>query len=174
MENENQEQRGPRLPKGRYAAKALSGELGNSSNKGTPQVVVDFKITEYDFAGERIPWIGYFTPATEERTLESLRIMGWKGDDLDNLEGITDNEVELVVDHESYEGKVRARVAFVNRAGGFQQKAPMNKDAAREFALRMRGKAAASRVAAGTGPAASSTPRSPVPTLGPDGKPLPF
>lgn len=166
---DNQQPKGPRIPKGYYRARATDGALGNSSKKLTPQVVVNFVLTDEEFAGERLPWIGYFTEATEERTLEALRICGWKGDDLDNLEGITDNEVELMVDLETFEGKVRAKVQFVNRAGGFQQKVPMTPDAAKEFAARMRGKAAASRIKAGT----PSTAPASSPGGGPDDK-LPF
>lgn len=178
MENENndqqQEERLPRIPKGRYRARAMRTEndgLGNSSNKGTPQVVLVFKLLEEDFHGETLPWIGYLTDATEERTLESLRICGWKNDDLSDLDGVCDNDVELVVDHERYEGKLRAKVQFVNRIGGFKQKAPMSQDAAKAFAAKMRDKAAASRVKASSNGGGSKTD---VPVVGPDGKPLPF
>src|ERR1700737_157979 len=112
------------LPKGRYRAKAVDAQLGFSPNKGTEQVVVEFEILDEEHAGERITWIGYFAENTSERTIESLRICGWKTDDVSDLRGIGDNEVQLVVEHEPYQGKTFARVQFVNRIGGINMKSP--------------------------------------------------
>ena len=46
-------------------------------------------MTDGKFKGERVRWTGYFTPTEDkkgktvaERTIESLQICGWTGDDL--------------------------------------------------------------------------------------------
>lgn len=137
------------LDKGYYRARALGGEFGYSSKKGTEQVAVEFEILDESHQGERITWIGFFTDKTTERTMESLRICGWKTDDVTDLQGITDNEVQLVIDHETFEGKERAKVQWVNRpSSGFQMKSTMNADQKKAFAQRMKGAAVKSRQAA--------------------------
>jgi hypothetical protein len=151
------------LAKGKYRARAQGGEWGKSPSKGTRQIVVDFELTDEVHKGERINYIGYITPNTQERVLESLRICGWKGDDVTDLLGLGDNEVELVVDHEAYEGSTYARVQFVNRIGsGFKMKAPMSEAEKKQFAAEMRGLAVKSRSAAAA-PAATDDggPKSP-------------
>lgn len=137
------------LAKGKYRARAAGYEWGKSPGKGTRQVVVDFELADEAHKGEHINWIGYVTPNTQERLLESLRICGWKGDDITDLQGLGDNEVELVVDHETYEGSTYARVQFVNRIGsGFKMKTPMSDAEKKAFAAEMRGLAVKSRSAA--------------------------
>lgn len=137
------------LPKGYYRARAIAGQLSTSKNKGTPQVELEFELLDEQYLGRRVNWCGYFTEKTEARTLESLRHCGWQGDDLTDLAGISDNEVQLVIDHEDYDGKTYARVQWVNRLGGVGFGAPMEDAAKRAFAARMRSKAAASRVTGG-------------------------
>ncbi len=93
----------------------LACQFGHSKEKGTPQVAVVFEILRGPFAGQRITWMGYFTEKSQERTLKALRICGFEGDDLDKF---TDqrptNEAAIVVEVETYEGKPRAKVAWVN------------------------------------------------------------
>ncbi len=158
------------LPEGRFKARAIEGGLGESS-EGNPQVGVRFTILDEEFHGEEITWFGSFsrnkgqgTKTPFERTIESLRACGWKGDDLSNLEGIDANEVSLVVEHDNYNGKILAKVKWVNRAGGLALKAPMSADKAKAFAAKMRGEviAASRAVAAAQGaPPASSAGRPP-------------
>lgn len=156
------------LVKGSYRGRGVSGGLGNTST-GQPQVAVELQVTEEgEFHGETITWFGYFTEGTEDRTLDSLRILGWKTDDLSNLDGICDNEVRFVVDEEEYQGKVRTKVKWINRIGGLALKSPMSPQDAKAFAAQMKGKAIASRQAGGaqqatpgTRPAQQSRPASP-------------
>jgi hypothetical protein len=123
----------------------VSGGLGFAKN-GTEQLGVDFVITEGPSEGQHITWWGFFTDKTADRTIESLRIMGWQGDDLCDLTGIDQNPVDLVIEAEEYEdkrtGEIRSigKVRWVNRAGGLSLKDAMSPAQAREFAARMRGK----------------------------------
>jgi hypothetical protein len=132
------------IDKGTYKARAVEGALGFTSNDNE-QVAVLFETIEPQ--PRRITWYGFFTEATSERTLESLRHMGWKGDDLSDLSGITDNEVYIVVDHEDYQGKTQARVRWVNSGAGgaLAMKATMDKARAQAFAARMKGAVVAQR-----------------------------
>ncbi len=124
---------------GKYRAKATAWGLGETSS-GKPEIAIEFGFTSLDLAGQSITWHGYLSEAAFNRTVESLRHCGWKGDDFSDLEGLGANEVELVVEEEEYEGKVHAKVRWVNRAGGLSIKAPMTGDKVKAFAASMRGK----------------------------------
>jgi hypothetical protein len=140
------------IQNGTYKARA-SGEvvLGTSKNKGTPFIQFYLTITQGDNKGGAVRYDGYFTEATNERTIQSLQICGWQGEDLSEfsdggLHGLDANEVDIVVEIETYthqesgEERHRPRVAWINRTGGFlATEQAMNDDAAKAFAERMRG-----------------------------------
>ena len=132
---------------GTWKARALEGALGEPSKEdGNPVVAVGFQILEGPDTGSHITWYGYLTEKTFERTIESLRYCGWQGDMLDNLHGITDNDVYLVVEHEpDQQGELRARVRWVNAGGGVALKNRMTTEAASSFAQRMRGQVIAAQ-----------------------------
>lgn len=137
---------------GTYKAR-VSGEcvLGTSKNKGTPFIEFYLQILDGDNKGGLVRWTGYFTEATNERSIRALQICGWQGDDLGEfadgaLHGLDANEVSIVVEIETYqdrdsgEDRHRPRVAWINRPGGFlNTEAAMNDDAAKAFGDRMRG-----------------------------------
>lgn len=136
---------------GTYKARA-SGEsvLGTSKNKGTAFLEFNLQITEGEFKGRYVRWTGYFTENTQERAIQSLIYCGWAGEDLNEfsdggLHGLDTNEVDIVVEIETYENeageeKEAARVAWINRPGGYLNKeAAMSSDAAKSFSERMRG-----------------------------------
>ena len=134
------------MQEGRFKARACSWGLGYTST-GKEQVAVELKLTEEVFTGERITWYGYFTEGTQERTFESLRALGWEGDDLSNLTGLDKNEVSIVVQGEEYQGRTSLKVKFINPLGGLALKETMTPDQAKAFARRMKGWAVASRQA---------------------------
>lgn len=112
------------LERGYYAAKATSTPIlfGLSKNNNT-EIAVEFEILDESFRGEVITWVGHFTDKTAARTIESLQIAGWQGDDLSELADVPANqmltdEVSLTVEGEEYEGKWRPKVQWVNRPGG--------------------------------------------------------
>jgi hypothetical protein len=116
-------------------------QFGESSKSGTPQVVVNFEVLEGPEQGRRIAWFGYFTEKTVARTIESLRFCGFKGDDL--ALAVTqklDQEVQIAVAHEEYDGKPQAKVRWVNRAGGdgFRMDKPMAGAALTKFAAQLK------------------------------------
>ncbi len=116
---------------GTYRAKAVSAALGNTST-GKEQLGIEFELMDVDgVAGPHITYYGYFTDAALEFTVKALRACGWKGTDLTDLAGLTDNEVSLVIAHEEYEGKVTAKVQWVNAPGGLAMKSQLDPDAAK-------------------------------------------
>jgi hypothetical protein len=116
------------VPKGYYEAIAVPvviddetvwaqfGETGN----GNPQVVIHYEIAEAgEWKGRRLPWFGYFTDDATDRTLESIRVSGFDGDDLAKLPKTPlKSKVSITVEHNEFEGKTHARVAWVNKPGG--------------------------------------------------------
>jgi hypothetical protein len=141
-----------------YAARATLWDLGETST-GKEQVAVEFIIMTPDADLRRVTWFGYFTDDTIDRTIESLRIMGWTGNDLSDLQGLDANEVELVVEDETYEGKTRAKVRWVNRPGGLALKAPLSVDRKKAFAASMRDRIKTFDATAGTPKPKSDKPR---------------
>lgn len=129
------------LPAGTYYAVAKGAGLGLTGT-GKEQVAVEFEITTAEFIGQRITWYGFFTEKTTARTLESLRYAGLKGNDISDLSDLSREDtpvVEIVVEHDTYNGKTSAKVAWVNRQGGGGLRNALPADAAKAFAARMRG-----------------------------------
>lgn len=145
-----------------YEAKAKTWGLGTAGQKATPEVAVEFGIITPGADVQAITWHGYLTDAALERTVESLRHCGWKGDDVsDGLPGLDTNEVSLVIEDEEYEGRTYPKVQFVNRKGGLALKAPMAQDQAKAFGASLKDKIRAIEAAKGSKPASSSTPSAP-------------
>lgn len=160
------------IAEGKYNAKGIEGALTTSKEKGTPAVQVILEIAEGEHAGERMRWDGWLTDATSQRTLESLRYLGWHGDMLTDLTGITENVVQIVVEHESREvngeHKTFPRVKWINRIGGgakISDEARMPSQAANALAQRFR--AQARGIAAAT--AGPSKPAAAKPATRPNG-----
>jgi Fe-S cluster assembly iron-binding protein IscA len=101
---------------GNHVAAARSWQFGKTA-KGGEQIAVLFEILEGPDAGNSVTWFGYFTEKTVDRTIEALRYCGMEGDDLSAIRELP-NKVQIVVEHETYEGKTRAKVAWVNQLGG--------------------------------------------------------
>lgn len=132
---------------GKYSAKA-TGEvvLGKSKEKGTPFIEFYFQVTSGELAGQKVRYTGYFTDNTAERTIDSLRVCGWTGDDLSvfrngRLNGLDAKEVEIVTQLEEFtndkgEKKMAARVAWVNGGAYINTQARMNEDDALSFGAR--------------------------------------
>jgi hypothetical protein len=115
---------------GSYRAQAVDGHLSYTS-KNNEQVVVKLAIVGGPQDGQQITWYGFFTDACFDRTVQSLRHCGWKGDDVSALAGLDANEVEIVVEHSEYKGKVTPTVRWINQAGGGAGMSPVQ---AKDFA----------------------------------------
>lgn len=154
-----------RITKGKHTAQPRSWDFGLTKND-RDQVAVEFEILEGEDAGEFITWYGYFTDDTEARTIDSLRNCGWQGDDLTELKGMGSRKVQLVIEDETYEGKVHSRVRWVNRFGGngVQLAKTMDAQRRRELAARLRGLAASTPALPADGAPAQLGKPGPAPT----------
>ena len=123
---------------GTYRAHATKAELG-FTKKGDPQVAVTFRLLDDEVADQELTWYGYFTEKTKTRTLESLVHAGWDGEDPDELAGLGTTEVSLVVAHEEYNGRVSARIQWVNAIGGAVLQKPMAESDKKAFAKSLKG-----------------------------------
>jgi hypothetical protein len=150
------------LAEGKYRARAVEWSQVTAHEKtGNEEIRVLFEIADGDAKGQTITWRGYFTEGTAERSIESLRFMGWASDDITDVQGLDTNEVQLVIKHELFEGKVQVKVAWVNRANNFYMGTPMDDGKKQAFAARMKGLVLATKGAAGAGPTPRSSPNPP-------------
>lgn len=116
---------------GTHRARLRTFQLGKTK-KGEPQAVCRFEIVKGQDSGRFITWFGSLSSAPNSKdipfrnfTIESLTHCGWKPDKqgIDQLPALVDEgalaeEVDLVVEHDNYQGTVSARVKYVNKAGG--------------------------------------------------------
>jgi hypothetical protein len=114
-----------RVPDGQYRGKPIAAEteeglrfaqLGLSARKGTKQILVMFEITEKGpYKGAVLPWFGYFTKDSKERTVDVLRLCGFEGQNILDVETQKlSGDVVLSVENSEYDGKTQSRVAWVN------------------------------------------------------------
>jgi hypothetical protein len=123
---------------GKYLAKCVRAELGETKT-GKPQVILEFEVVgDNAWAGMTITAYSFLTDAAMDRTLESLRYCGWTGNDINDLSGVMTNEVEIVVEEETYEGKTHSRVKWINRIGGSTGRGPLAPDKLAQVNARIR------------------------------------
>lgn len=137
--SEQQKKEYPLTPEGRYEAKVLSHDLGESST-GKPQIAIRFGFKDSDGKEWTEVYYGYFTEASmaaEKGIFNTLKNLGWDADarghkyeqlaskDRENPEGgaLIGQPASIVVEHEvqeqgEHKGKKRSRVAWVNAPGG--------------------------------------------------------
>ena len=150
---------GQALQPGDYRAKSIGAQLGKAGT-GTEQVAVKFSLL--DFPQQTITWFGYFSPNAFDIAMRGLRSAGFVGDDLSDLSSLNEDvspEVVLVIDNETYQGKTRAKVQFINSTGGVALKDALGDTEAKAFAQRMKGRVVAFDKATGTPPAAKPAPK---------------
>ena len=140
---------------GRHAAvcRSIQFQAPKTSDKST-QVVIGFELTDpadYD-CGTFITYFGSTSDAALEHTVKALGVCGWQGDDMSELPGLAEQGilaevVSLVVDHEEFEGKWRAKVKWVNSPGGGKIKIerPLDGDGLADFGARMKSRIRAAR-----------------------------
>lgn len=139
------------MEKATYRAKAVNVTFGQSdSEKASRFVAIGMEVVDDDnFAGETLTWLGYFTEKTTARTIESVQHMGFKGDDLAQLEDIGLEQcvellptvVEIVCDPDEYNGEWTLKIQWINRmgAGRFKAKKPLVGSELKAFAAQLKG-----------------------------------
>jgi hypothetical protein len=92
--------------------------MGTSKTKGTPQVGIEFEFYPTETGEpERIWWVGYLTEKAIENTIKTLAICGHNGDESFPAGCFSTEQVEIVIEMETYEGKTTPRVRWVNQLG---------------------------------------------------------
>lgn len=143
MSNQNEPQQQPRsiIPPGTYKVKAIDHVFGRAGT-GTEQIGVSLEVVEGPHTGQILNWYGFFTEATEERTIKSMRYLGWKGTAVSKMETMYEGRAHAVVEHdEDQNGVVRAKVQWIN-AIGVNMKDQMNPAELMSFGKRIAGLAA--------------------------------
>ena len=110
---------------GRYTARVKDYGLATTM-AGDPKVTVLFTFKDEEGKQQDMFWDGFLkSPKSKEITIDALLVCGLKGDDLTGFENGAESgkldlsrEVEIVVNHEEFNGKTRAKIAWVNRTGG--------------------------------------------------------
>jgi hypothetical protein len=161
--------------KGKYTARACGAlSFGPPTKNGHKQAAIPFEITQGEHTGETITWITvlHATPDKngvdgEQRFIDSLLHMGWQGEDPTELMEVSDeqirallpDEVELSCDVETYEGKTRLKVQWVNKAGAgrFTFKESTSKGDLRSWAAQMKASVRSARGASGARPSNGSS-----------------
>jgi hypothetical protein len=134
---------------GSFLSKAVSPITWQQSTTGkSDQVSVRVQLLEGTDSGQVIVWRGFLSDKAIERTLEALENMGWDGERDDSV--TSGSTFVSVVQHEEYEGKTRARIAFINDpAGGGGNYEPMPEPQKNAAKARLRALAAATKAANG-------------------------
>lgn len=99
---------------GTYRAVAIEGsaQYGTTKN-GHDQIVIDMQLPDI---GEQVSVFLVFSDAAAPHSMKRLRLAGWTGDDLTNLEGLGSTECEVVVKYEDWQGQQKIKVEIL--AGG--------------------------------------------------------
>lgn len=133
------ESRVPSFPEGTFRAYAEYDSVSFGTSDGqSEQIAVRLRVSDKDphreVVGMSILWFGNFlNQQAMDISARALQAMGWDGvspigTEVGHLAGLGgDNEVEIVVRHEEYNGKISAKVKFVNViAGAFAFKKPLD------------------------------------------------
>lgn len=110
---------------GKYIARIKDFGVG-TTKAGDPKAMVMFTLKDENGTSHDMTWNGSLKEGrAREITIDALLICGLKGDDLSRLSmgvesGILDvnSDVQLDIQHESFEGKTSAKIKWVNRPGG--------------------------------------------------------
>lgn len=99
---------------GRYAVTANDAELGESEKTGTPYLAIQF-VTE---TGDELAGYLYLSDKALPYSLKTLReVFGFDDDFGTVVEQVKGKPASIVVELETYEGKERAKIQFINKQG---------------------------------------------------------
>jgi hypothetical protein len=120
-----------------------NGWFGEAGANNTPFIRIPLETSE----GERITYQGWITDKSAEHTIQNLcKVFGWDGD-LEALAGETDDgpfvgmECEIVTEEETYNGKSRVVIKWLNAPGSSGK--TMEREKALALARKLTGKSKA-------------------------------
>jgi len=106
------------MEEGRYVATCVNIEFA-ITEKGTAYARLVMRIAPGEqFEGEDVFYYMYFTEKASSRSVETLRILGWTGDNLGEVSHHhIPNVVEIEVKQNEYKGKTSFRIEWINAVG---------------------------------------------------------
>lgn len=139
-----------------YRGRAARWEL-KKAKSGTEYLEIWFNLV--DHPGDQVRWSGSFTEAAYPYTFEAMRICGWNSATPAEIEDLSANEVELVLEEKTYNGRTTQEVKFINEPGRAQSLGQLSDTERKAFGAKMAGKVAAWHAQKGTKPAAQTARR---------------
>jgi hypothetical protein len=106
-----------RIEEGRYKARCLSWAFGMTST-GKPQIGAVFDV-QAEEGPVQLTWYGLMhDEKSAKRTMSSMRACGWDGKGpVTEAQGLDQNDVDVTVEDNEWDGEVSSRIAWVNGAG---------------------------------------------------------
>jgi hypothetical protein len=127
----------PCITPGTYRARPVALILAESK-AGNPYVQGQFE--PVDMPGTVLYWNGNLVSDKQKNiTFKTLRLLGFRGDDLTAITYNKEGEVLIVVENEEYNGKQHSRVQWVNSTQGKKVESTLDPAKAAAFAAKMRG-----------------------------------
>jgi hypothetical protein len=108
-----------------YRARAKEWAIGQADPTKAPQISIMFQVIGGEADGHHKTYFGSFSEGATDFTLNAMRACGWSTDSLYDLAGMDANEVNLVAEDETYEGKTREKIKWVNRIASLKVKNQM-------------------------------------------------
>jgi hypothetical protein len=124
------------LPAAKFRASVVDATFDYSPNKGTPFVRLTFAVVdEGEHFDQRCDWYGYLPQPADssdeavakstkaaERVAKALATVGYQGDDPEEFRHgdvtlLCPNVVAITVEHEEFNGRTKAKVAWINPVG---------------------------------------------------------
>jgi hypothetical protein len=125
-----------RAPAGFYKGRAIAcSEQYSVTNNDNDQIALDLAIPSIGFAGTTFL---VFSEKGAPYAIERLRACGWTGDDLTKLVGIDNNEIDISIKYETWDGKERMKLEIATGGGRVKLENVMDEKQKRIFAARMK------------------------------------
>lgn len=121
------------LRDGIYKGRGIEGSEQYGEKNGNLELIVDVVVqVPADDAKPAHPrqlsTAHYLTQAAAQYVYERLRALGWEGNDIRDLRGISKNEVDIQVKTEDYQGKPVTKVEILSGGGRFKSATPVDKN----------------------------------------------
>ena len=122
------------LRDGIYKGRGVEGSEQYGEKNGNLELIVDVVI-QVPADGSKpahtrsLSTAHYMTQAAAQYVFERLRALGWEGNDIRDLRGISKNEVDIQVKTEDYQGKPVTKVEILSGGGRFKSATPVDKNA---------------------------------------------
>ena len=131
---------------GTYIAKVVpkwDSWFGESGEKKTPYINLTLEVDEGPESESEISFFGYLSDKAVDHTLKNIALAfpGWKG--IHDIDSLINRQCEIVVEEDTYNGKSKMVVRYVNVIGGGSRSSGMDADKTKSLIARLQGKSKA-------------------------------